>query len=717
MTTNTQLYNFAKQFKGKGGATFRRFAGLGSGQPYCAAYVSYIFNKGGAKNLFYGGRVVTYCPTAIKWCEANLAQVPLYLAMPMDIIFFDWQPNGRPDHIGFVKAKKSTSEIYTHEGNTSGGIVAEKTRPARYVEGIFRPHFSASFKIAPLVIDKDFGYNSIAMLQKALGLKPTGILDKTTVRALQKKAGATQDGAWGKKTSRAVQKLVGLTGKAIDGDFGPTSTAALQKWINNQNKKSSPSVTTTKKVENKPVQPVSAPKGYTGQFPDLVAHSGQKIAYLAKDLAYPKGTAKKKYTYGKGHATLAFQKALNKVFPHRTSWGPEPRAGASCDVASGTVVRFSGVDPKFPRGLQEQIPHMQKSAIWKKTGINKASEMKAGDVGVYINKGKGAHIWLSIGDKLHAEGSFTYGYFLHISKRKYTNSSKKKVWGIYRANIPTPISEGDRGTEVIKLQKFLNWFGNYGLAVDGINGPKTALAVAAFQKKVGITVDRVFGSASLAKAKAYKKFSPSKSVAPATHKVSKVVDVSYWQHTIDWKKASKEIDGAILRCSYTSQKSFTLSEDSTFLPNINGASQYGLKVGAYHYSQAISIDEARKEAEYICKKLSGYKNRISLPVVIDWEFGGRLNAKKAKSLGKAKCTDIISAFCEVVIRHGFTPMVYANYNTFSNYLDYPKLKKKYKIWLAQYSSKAGLAYDYWQYTSSGKVSGINGNVDINKAVI
>lgn len=59
-------------------------------------------------------------------------------------------------------------------------------------------------------------------------------------------------------------------------------------------------------------------------------------------------------------------------------------------------------------------------------------------------------------------------------------------------------------------------------------------------------------------------------------------------------------------------------------------------------------------------------------------------------------------------------MVYANYDTFKNYLNYDKLSKKYLIWLAQYSSKAGLDYDYWQYSSSGKVNGIPGKVDVNK---
>lgn len=719
MMSNTQMLALAKKYLGDGGAKFRKYCGLGASDPYCCAFVTYLFHESGNSSLFYGGKKVTYCPTAIKWCNANLAMLPPYLAMAMDIIFFDWQPNGNPDHIGFVEKKDSCGAIYTIEGNTSNGkknhVVAEKHRATSYVQGVYRPHYkpNVTLKKGHIAEDGGFGYQSIYNMQWALKMSfHDGIFGKATVKALQKKAGVAQDGAFGVKTARAVQKMCGLKGKDIDGEFGKKSTIALQKWINKQNVVVTPTVKPTTKPVTPTVKP-SAPtvKTYTGDFPDLVVHSGQKIAETAKELAWAKGTAKSKYTYPKGSATSAFKKAIDKVYPKRSTWSKQCQAGASCDVGAGTVIRYSGIDTKMPRGLEEQIPHLQKSNLFKKTDLKKTSEMKAGDVGVYIGKTKGAHIWIGIGNKLIAEANHTAKYCLHIDTDNYT-SSGKKTWGIYRACIQSAIGNGDRGTEVTKLQKFLNWYGNYKLVVDGDCGTKTVSAIKDFQKKQGITDDGWFGSASLAKAK---KTPPCKSVATATQKT--VVDVSYWQHTIDWAKASKQIYGAILRCSYTSQKSFVLSDDSTFAPNVKGATSNGVKIGAYHYSQAISVSEAKREAEYICKKLNAYKSKITLPVVIDWEFGGRLSASKAKSLGKDKCTEIVSAFCEIVTDYGYTPMVYANYNTFSNYLDYDKLKKKYLIWLAQYASKASLAYDYWQYTSSGKVNGINGKVDINKANI
>lgn len=243
---NIQLYNLAKSYLGDGGSRFRQFCGLPSNAAWCAAFVSYIFAKGGDASLFYGGKKVVYVPSAQTWCRANLAEIPLYMAMPMDIITFDWNSNGVPDHIGFVKARKSDTEIYTIEGNTSGGIVAEKTRPYKYISGVWRPQFKpTSFTtLKKLVIDGQFDYNSIACLQLALRRGGyykgaiDGILGKETVKALQHKASdgsgikLAQDGAWGMKTTKALQKWLNIK---VDGWWGVSSTKSLQRWINQYN--------------------------------------------------------------------------------------------------------------------------------------------------------------------------------------------------------------------------------------------------------------------------------------------------------------------------------------------------------------------------------------------------------------------------------------------------------------------------------------------------
>ena len=230
--SNTEQLAIAKKYLGNGGSKFRKFCGLPAGAAWCDAFVTTIFAEAGNSALFCNGTKQTYCPTTIKWCRQHLAEVPPYLALPSDIIFFDWEPNSIPNHIGFVRERKDCEAIYTIEGNTSGGIVAEKVRNTKYVCGIYRPHFKASYKIGTLTVDGYFGYNSIAMLQKALGVGVDGILGQGTVKALQRKCGASADGLWGKATSKAVQKWLGVT---VDGYFGPNSVKALQRWINKTN--------------------------------------------------------------------------------------------------------------------------------------------------------------------------------------------------------------------------------------------------------------------------------------------------------------------------------------------------------------------------------------------------------------------------------------------------------------------------------------------------
>jgi hypothetical protein len=137
--------------------------------------------------------------------------------------------------------------VYTIEGNTSGGIVAQRTRPAKYISGCFRIGFVPSSSWSAdksLAIDGECGYNTIAVLQKVLKKKGCysdsvdAIMGKNTVKGIQRLASKetginlAYDGSWGTKTSKAVQKMVGAN---ADGWFGINSVKALQKWLNKQN--------------------------------------------------------------------------------------------------------------------------------------------------------------------------------------------------------------------------------------------------------------------------------------------------------------------------------------------------------------------------------------------------------------------------------------------------------------------------------------------------
>lgn len=389
----------------------------------CCYFVSMGFKNAGNSSLFYGGKTVTYCPNAIKWCKTTLAQIPPFLAMASDIIFFDWELNGTPNHIGFVDHRIDDQQIATLEGNTtSRGVVANRVRTAKYIQGIFRPHFKGSYTVSKaLDIDGQFGYNSIAMFQKALGIKVDGILGKNTIKSWQKKVGVSQDGSWGVNTSKATQRFLkkeGFYKGAIDGCVYEGTVKALQKWI------------------NKKVFPngAPAPKPSTSTNTATVTN-GQKIASKANELAYASAPSEAKYP--NGHAKAAYKTALEKVYPDRSKWGKAPKVGASCDVFVGTVIRASGVDPKFPRGLAEQRPYLAKSTKFKRvlnlTNRNlKASELKDGDIITYAYKKGGGHICIWYKGKLkHASVNEWYG-------RTTTEGGRFKISGkkfihVYRA--------------------------------------------------------------------------------------------------------------------------------------------------------------------------------------------------------------------------------------------------------------------------------------------
>ena len=203
------------------------------------------------------------------------------------------------------------------------------------------------------------------------------------------------------------------------------------------------------------------------------------------------------------------------------------------------------------------------------------------------------------------------------------------------------------------------------------------------------------------------------------------LDISWWQGNISadsWKKIKQAgVTHVIIRSSYTSLSKFALNMDSKFANNVNRAYDAGIKVGIYHFSQATTVEEAEKEAAYTLKVIANYKSKINLPVVLDFETNssGRLNMAKLKKLAaNGTSTKICNAFCEKVKAAGYTPMVYANYTMLNNYMDYKSLQKKYRIWLANYTTK-GTATTYpgeywmWQYSSSGKVNGLSGCIDMN----
>ena len=198
---------------------------------------------------------------------------------------------------------------------------------------------------------------------------------------------------------------------------------------------------------------------------------------------------------------------------------------------------------------------------------------------------------------------------------------------------------------------------------------------------------------------------------------NKFIDISAWQGIVPvstWQNNRNSLPMTVLRSSYTTQAAFKLYKDKAFDANIKNAYKAGLRIGIYHYSQAISEAEAKKEVEFVLKTIGKYKAYIQAPVFFDWEFGGRLSSYKAKKLGKAKCGQICDAFCNTIKNAGYRTGVYANLSTLNAYLP-SELYKRWGIWVAQYHSRCDYKHAHvaWQYSSSGSVKGISGRIDMN----
>lgn len=185
----------------------------------------------------------------------------------------------------------------------------------------------------------------------------------------------------------------------------------------------------------------------------------------------------------------------------------------------------------------------------------------------------------------------------------------------------------------------------------------------------------------------------------------KLIDVSTWNGNIDWDKVYKSgVRYAMIRSSFGVENPNQI--DNKFVRNIENAIKAGVKCGIYHYSYAKSAAEAKKEADFCLKTIKNYE--IDLPVAFDIEDSSQT------SLGKDTLTNIVIAFCDKIKSAGYTPMLYCNPSWLNSYLHKDKLIGKYDLWLAHWGvSSPAFKCTIWQYSDSGIVSGISGNVDLN----
>ena len=184
------------------------------------------------------------------------------------------------------------------------------------------------------------------------------------------------------------------------------------------------------------------------------------------------------------------------------------------------------------------------------------------------------------------------------------------------------------------------------------------------------------------------------------------IDVSKHQGLIDWNKVKKAgVDFAIVRCGYGQDQ--TDQDDTYWHTNADACEKYGIPFGTYLYSYADTVAKAKSEAKHVLRLIKGYD--LSYPIYYDLEESSIRN-----KLSKTQIADIAEAFCDTIEASGYEAAIYSNTDWFTNYLT-DKRFDQWDKWVAQYNDACYYEGEYsmWQCSSKGKVSGINGNVDLN----
>lgn len=195
------------------------------------------------------------------------------------------------------------------------------------------------------------------------------------------------------------------------------------------------------------------------------------------------------------------------------------------------------------------------------------------------------------------------------------------------------------------------------------------------------------------------------------------INVNEKKGDIDWEQVKNTVDYAMIRVGHREYMRGRIIADSKFEQNIKGATDAGIPVGVYFYSQAVSDAEAEAEASFVLEHIRNYS--MTYPVAIYWEYKLKEDGSQDENSRTVRCngdqvTGFIDAFCGKIKNAGYTPCYYADKAMAYNRLDLSRLSN-YDLWYAEYRPAPSFFYDFkiWQYTKEGEVPGISEKVPIN----
>ncbi len=190
------------------------------------------------------------------------------------------------------------------------------------------------------------------------------------------------------------------------------------------------------------------------------------------------------------------------------------------------------------------------------------------------------------------------------------------------------------------------------------------------------------------------------------------IDVSEHQGDIDFAAVRESgVEFVMIRVGYRGYKSGTLNKDERAEVNYQNAKAAGLQVGVYFFSQAVTVAEAEEEAEMLLQCIEDWE--LDLWAAYDWEYVNE--QARTAGMDARLLTDCTKAFLSKIAQAGEKPMIYCNRSQARDLL-YMEELSAYDLWLAMYQDPID-AFPYamklWQYTNTGSVPGISGNVDLN----
>lgn len=198
------------------------------------------------------------------------------------------------------------------------------------------------------------------------------------------------------------------------------------------------------------------------------------------------------------------------------------------------------------------------------------------------------------------------------------------------------------------------------------------------------------------------------------------VDISEHNGTVDWATLAKSAKFAFIRVGYRGYTDGALHADKMAKENLKAARKAGVPVGAYFFSQATTVEEAKEEARFVLEAVRFSK--VELPLIIDYEYGYNAAGEHAGRLHRANVnkkdtTRLLAAFCDTVTADGYTAGVYANSHFYISKFDAGSLPKGTLRWVADYNGAVTYTgdFDIWQYSKTGKIKG-NGSkyIDLNR---